>query len=386
MNLSDNETSYSGQAIQSEARNRLYFFDHLRAFVILLVIILHASVTYMVFPPEWWYVIEPENSLAFTALVQVLDVPIMLVLFFIAGFFAYPTIERYGVSHFIKLKTKRLGLPWAFGVVFLAPIVTYLITVTRGIAKPYLVFWFTDFWGPFYQQSVYWFLGILLLIFVLFAIFYNAVPRWQHVAVQVERPTWRQFAIIYIVTTVWFLLVSTVIPVDTWSNALKLFTFQPARLLLYGSYFCLGIVADRKGWFRENGYKPALDKWLLIMFLAGSLYLAYSITWTDDTYLISLIIQAILFNSFCLSAVIGSVSLFQRYSNKPGRLWSSLGRNAYGIYYLHPIILYPTAYATLSLESPIFVEATLLVIFTTVVAWGMSMLILTRWPILQDIF
>jgi len=37
--------------------NRLYFLDNLRAFVVLLVIVLHGSMTYMAYAPEWWYVL-----------------------------------------------------------------------------------------------------------------------------------------------------------------------------------------------------------------------------------------------------------------------------------------------------------------------------------------
>jgi glucan biosynthesis protein C len=45
---------------------RLYFFDNLRAFVIVLVIVLHASITYMAYAPTWWYVLDPQNSYVFT--------------------------------------------------------------------------------------------------------------------------------------------------------------------------------------------------------------------------------------------------------------------------------------------------------------------------------
>ena len=35
-------------------RPRLYFLDNLRAFVIVMVIVVHASITYMAYAPEWW--------------------------------------------------------------------------------------------------------------------------------------------------------------------------------------------------------------------------------------------------------------------------------------------------------------------------------------------
>ena len=41
-------------APRSAAAIRLYFLDHVRAVIILLVILLHAAMTYMAYPPPWW--------------------------------------------------------------------------------------------------------------------------------------------------------------------------------------------------------------------------------------------------------------------------------------------------------------------------------------------
>ena len=37
----------------------------------------------------------------------------------------------------------------------------------------YLQFWATDFWSKLYQQSVYWFLGVLFAMFVVLALIYR---------------------------------------------------------------------------------------------------------------------------------------------------------------------------------------------------------------------
>ena len=243
------------------AAGRLHFLDHLRAVIILLVIVLHASITYMVAPPPWWYVIAPKNSLLFTVVVLLVDVPIMQTLFFISGFFAYPSLEKHNPPGFLRQKMVRLGLPWLFGVVFLAPPVTYLITVTNGVAKPYLQFWATDFWGPYYQQSVYWYLGILLLLFAGLVALRDGEPRLQHLPRQPQMPVWTLFAKFWALTTLWYFVSSAVLPADAWLNAVKLFVFQPARLMLYAGYFGLGVYADRRGWFRPGGYQPNLEWW-----------------------------------------------------------------------------------------------------------------------------
>ena len=65
--------------------NRMLFLDNLRGFVVLLVIVLHGSMSYMAYAPTWWSVLDRQNRRSFTMLVLAIDVPIMPILLFIAG-------------------------------------------------------------------------------------------------------------------------------------------------------------------------------------------------------------------------------------------------------------------------------------------------------------
>ncbi|HQF72203.1 MAG TPA: hypothetical protein PLH39_13105, partial [Promineifilum sp.] len=68
------------------------------------------------------------------------------------------------------------------------------------------------------------------------------------------------------------------------------------------------------------------------------------------------------------------------------RVWASLDRNAYAIYYLHPLILYPATYLALSVGAPILVEVAVLTAFTALVSWALGALFLTRLPGLRRVF
>lgn len=158
-----------------EHTDRVSFLDNLRSFAILLVVVLHGCIIYMVYAPSWWYVADPERSIVFDALVVLLDVPLMPILFFISGYFALPTLtKRRSAKEFLKNKFKRVGFPWIFGSVILAPPITYMIYLSRSIPMSFVQFWSRDFWNPIiYQQSVYWFLGILFLMFSLLSLAYK---------------------------------------------------------------------------------------------------------------------------------------------------------------------------------------------------------------------
>jgi glucan biosynthesis protein C len=359
-------------------RPRLYFLDNLRAFVIVMVIVLHASITYMVAAPEWWYVLDPDRSLFFTGVVLLVDVPLMPVLFFVAGFFALPSLARRGEGGFVREKVVRLAIPWAFGAVFLAPLATYMTYVSRGIQMSYLEFWTTDFWGPLYQQSVYWFLGVLFVLFLGLAWVRAASPRLRASEPRVERPRVRVFAAFVVLTAGGSVLLAPAYGVDDWQNVWPLIV-QPARIAFYVGFFVLGIYAERRVWFSAAGFRPDLGPWGWGCVLTGIAYLTVRMSGPLDT-VAARAVAAALFAVFCLAAVIAGIAVFQRWVNGSGPAWRTLAANSFGIYYVHPLILYPLAYLLLDLAVPSIVKATILVLVTLVGSLAVSALVLKRLP------
>ena len=118
--------------------SRFYFLDNLRALVIVLVVVLHGSMTYMAYAPPWWYVLDSQNSLFFTILVLLVDVPIMLIMFFISGYFALPSLAKRGSTKFVKDKFIRVGAPWLAGALLLAPPTSYMIYYSRAVPMSFL--------------------------------------------------------------------------------------------------------------------------------------------------------------------------------------------------------------------------------------------------------
>jgi len=322
----------------------------------------------------------------FTMLVLVIDVANMQAMFMLAGFFALPSLGKRGVNSFLKDKTFRIGLPWAFGAIFLAPPITYLIYVSRDIPVSYLDFIRRDFWGPLYQQSVYWFLGILFLLFVLLALAYAAVLRLRALTQQVVQPGWKLWLGFGLLMTAATFLIGLIYPLDWWSRA-GIFMLQPVRVPLYLGYFVLGIVAWRQGWFTAGGFKPEVAPWVLAAGFSGLVYLALrmlgpqlpgiNLTWA---------LTAITFNLFCLTGIIAGIAVLRQVANTDRAPWGSLTANSYGMYYVHPIILYPLAYLFTRFTLPLAIKFTLVVGIAILLSWGFSALVLKKVPVVRNIF
>ena len=97
-------------------------------------------------------------------------------------------------------------------------------------------------------------------------------------------------------------------------------------------------------------------------------------------------VAAILFAAFCLTAIMAGLAVFQRWVNGAGRAWRTLAANSFGIYYVHPLILYPLAYFLLDLPAPSLVKVTILIVVTLAASLAVSALILRRLPGLRRVF
>jgi peptidoglycan/LPS O-acetylase OafA/YrhL len=335
-------------------------------------------------------VLDPQNSLFFTLLVLLIDIPIMLVMFFIAGYFALPSLSKRGPVEFIKDKFIRVGLPWLVGALLLAPPTAYLIYYTRAVPITLLQFWATEFWGEGYQQSVYWFLGVLFLFFVVLSLVYASSGRVRLAKQHLGQPSWKLFTGFWGLMTLGMLLLNQLFPVvDTWYTHWYIVVFQPLRVPLYIGYFILGIYAHLNGWFTEAGYRPRLAVWAVLALLSGLLYLGYRLFVMSATPEPTLLIQtgyAMLFNAFCLSALLAGAAFFQQKVNRTSPFWSSLALSSYGIYYIHPLILYPLAYIFVSASLPLLLKAPLVITLSLLISWAISALVLTRVPLLQRAF
>lgn len=377
-------TTAPPRALPGTDRPRLYFLDNLRAVVILLVIVLHASITYMADPPSWWYVLDPHQDVLFTMLVLLVDVPIMPALFFVAGYFALPSLERRGSGRFLREKLVRVAAPWVLGVLFLAPLVTYMTDVSRHVPVGYLHFWTVDFLGPMYQQSVYWFLGVLFAAFLVLAWVYEASPRLRASSPRIEQPPTRLLIAFVAATAAGPALLTPAFGLDDWYS-LTFLVVQPARVAFYVGYFALGVYAERHGWFSGAGFRPDLGPWGWGCVLTGIGYLAFRMSGTMQT-LPERTAESVLFSAFCLTTLIAGVALFQRKIDSAGRAWRTLAANSYGIYYVHPLILFPLAYVLVGLVAPDIAKLIILVAVTSAVSLAASALLLRRLPGLRAMF
>lgn len=339
---------------------RFYFFDNLRTFVILLMVAFHIAMGYTTWDLKWWYVNDSEQSPFFDLFVFTTDVYIMLIMFFIAGYFGPMVLQRKSLLSFWRGKLMRIVTPWILGVLFLAPLIAYSAFLTRPItAPPYFEFWRTGFFGPFFQQAQYWFLGMLTAFFGLLTIVYLTAPHWLEKAPIKKKPSICFFTAFFLFTALTFWLADSFYWCDTWMPVLGgIFYLQPVRLGIHIAYFFLGAYAWKFSWFQSDGYRPQLGPWCIAALVSLIVFLCYRVVFTlmPEPPMLFRAGHGLAHAFHALAMTFALLAVFQRFIDSNAWLWHRLSVNSYTIYFIHFFVIIPIGYLLQPLTIPIAIK------------------------------
>jgi len=354
------------------APGRVIFFDNLRLFLVVCVVLQHAANAYNGL--DWWPVAEPGADLVVGGLAAVLDAFTMPLLFYVAGYFAVPTMEKKGFWRFITGKLKRLGLPWLIITLTICPLLPLVYHYTRDgliLTASYWEVWLELFKNAlrfkvglipstnelmmangFYQRYM-WFLSVLIPFFLIFAAAYGLRRSWFERILRPARPEPRSAAstlkfmvgvasLTSLCSMGLVLLTMALTPGLTNPEALvtlgNVIQFRLSRLPLFVIYFSLGILTFKYRWVERGRFPGHLKTWLaaflviVIPFLAAYYQLLHG---PENLEKLFGALYFLLLNFLTLASLGLFASLAARYFNRPTALNRNLAANSYNLYLTH---------------------------------------------------
>lgn len=332
--------------------DRIFFLDNLRTFMIFLVVLLHAGITYESsgIPAFFWIVDDPATNDLSGLLNLVLDIFVMSTIFFIAGYFTPVSLSRKTGWKFISSKFKRLMIPWLIAAFTLLPLYKVIFLYSRGLPQEH---WTTYFhWtNGIWNQNWLWFLPVLFLFDLLYLAGFQAKISFPKVNL------WGAVAAALIVGFMYTLSIQ-IFGLQGWTKTF-LVDFQNERLLVYFLVFLLGAHAYRLKIFDS---KPKSRKlYLAVSSLAwipilGYVFLVLVAILKPGTRIISAFGDAVLMQAtFCLSLlsmIYLLVQTFRYYFNRQGGLLRALNDSSYGVYIVHVVVLGGIALVLLNVTLP----------------------------------
>ena len=361
---------------------RLYFLDNLKWVIIGLMTVFHAAMCYMAYAPDWWYVVDKSQPVfSGTVFILWVDIFIMPVMFFISGYFGLMSLSKHGAGTFWRKKFSRIAVPWIFGAMVFAPLVTYIILASRHAPTDFWTFYTTLFWGPLYEQAQYWYLGALLALYVLLTIAVALAPSLWTRSMLPKRPSVLLYAALLVLSTASIYGAGSVMHPDAWKFYYYILVLQPVRIVTYILVFFLGAWAWRSRWFESGGYVPSAWFWGLVTLVISPAYLWQKLllpTTGADAATLALA-NALTQGPFMSSATLFLLTLFAPHLDYTTPLLSSLSQTSYPVYYLHMEVLFPVAWAFTTLPwLNVYIKYLLVCAITLIICYLLGKHVLLR--------
>ena len=384
--VADKQAEVNATLDLTEVSERKVEFDYLRAFVITLVLFVHASLAYTTSA-----FINTENPIAssnpvvneqrwigFDLIVALNETFSMPLLFFGSGIFVWQSLERKGAWNYYGDRLKRLGLPFVIGVLFLVPLAYYPAQLEVGLISEkdtsYGVFWLEMVRSGFGTAGPLWFLWLLLAFNCLSTLLYQVAPLLGGIArgqlnIILSRPV-AFFGVLLGISIIVYLPVAIIYGPLRWIG-IGPFNAQASRILLYLVYFlagtAVGVIGIEHSVFNTDG---ALAKrwwgWVAfgLMPFVGFIIMVVVVTPMERT-----VVSEIAFVVCCWAIVSGMNGLFLRFAKRHVRILDSLSENSYGIYIVHWVFVTWLQYLLLGSGLAPFVKGIVVFIGTLIFSW-----------------
>jgi glucan biosynthesis protein C len=343
---------------------RLFFLDHLRSTLMILVVLHHVALVYGASLDGYYYVEPPfGDASAFRALLifaLVNQAWFMGAFFLVAGYFTPGSVDRKGPIAFLKDRLVRLGIPLALFFFVLGPIscIGYFLMPAdlTGITTPLT-------WGSYWHaypallgMGPLWFVAMLLIFSLAYAA-WRALTRNRSAAsahaLEPAAPGYASVGAFILVLALASYLTRMFVPLGQAVLQFPTLAYFPQYL----SFFVLGMVAYRREWFRTvpdrmgvAGFAAAAVATLTLFPLAFSgQWFSLELSPATDNAMGSGHWQSAAYalwdSIFAVGMFLGLATLFRRFVDGRWKIGKFLSQQSYAVYVIQiPVIVF-VAYA-----------------------------------------
>jgi peptidoglycan/LPS O-acetylase OafA/YrhL len=340
-------------------RPRLWSLDRLKVFLTLLVIAHHAGQAYGA--GGFWVYENPERWPYLGFFFWVNASFFMGLFFFISAYFFPGSYDRKGAAAFLMDKALRFGLPLLIFALLVNPVLMYLSYINfRGGTLPFAAYYTQIYFGtaprpaglkgpgwPEFNVAHLWFIEHLLVYAVIYAAWRLAWRRPANpgqAGSSGDAPGDLAILLYAVGLTLVTMLVRTWYPVNKWVFVLGFIQMEPAHIPQYLSFFILGAIAMRRGWFQAIPKARGL-RWLgagIGATVAGALIIFRIVSFGPTA---GLVLMSTAESFVAAGFLVGLCTLFRERFNAASPFWQTLGNDAYGAYLVHVPVVVGLQYA-----------------------------------------
>jgi fucose 4-O-acetylase-like acetyltransferase len=331
-------TRVRGPAAIEKAVRRETWIDNLRVGLIVGVIGSHVSLIYAL-DVGWYYEERTASEVAKAVLAGVFSPGLLFgmgLLFFVAGMFTPPALERKGARRFVIDRLWRLGIPTGAYLFVVNPTMNFFGDRAMGEGETIADYFRRTYWDDV-ELGVAWFIAALLLFSLAYAAWRSRHPvRTEEITPL--RPSDLVKAGVFIAVASF--LVRLVFPVLGGEEILALNLWEYPQM---SALFALGVLAQERGWL-SNGLSPQLRRtcgWAAAVGVLLAVLVGVGITITDDAepflggWRFEATLIPLIEATLALGMSLWAIDWFRRRGNRAGSVVRGLGRASFAAYLVH---------------------------------------------------
>ncbi|MDB5089921.1 MAG: Acyltransferase 3 [Mucilaginibacter sp.] len=335
--------SASQSSLIPEQPKKIFYINHLKVLLTVLVILHHSFITYGA-PGGWYYSQKTTNAgalIPMTMFVAINQAFFMGFFFFLSACFIGPSFDKKGSVRFISDRLLRLGLPLVFYSFILSPMLSYLVYYfARGHHITYMQY--LGGFHPWIDFGVLWFVAALLLFTLIYVLWREVIKN--SASKKLAAPSAGIIILHAVIVGVVSFIVRTVFPVG-W--VLKPLGFQLGHFSQYITLFIFGLVAYKNNWLNTLSPKTGKQMLILVIFLILCFPLFYIIKvkldmpmdWFSGGWHWQSLLYAVWEQVIGISIITMLLCYGKKLWNKSSAILNKLSRYTFAVYIFHPLVL-----------------------------------------------
>ncbi|MBA4851326.1 acyltransferase family protein [Emticicia sp. BO119] len=325
---------------------RLYYLDNLMICLSILVVLHHVSIAYGTMG-GWCYVTSeklPGTAQIFLSTITGLEASFsMSLFFFISAFLTIPSLEKKGVSRFIKGRLIRLVVPLLFVMIIFAPSILYFIEIHNQTTQ---LSWF----NYVLQQNTkpytshVWFILVLIIFELVYIAYWKFIKPHFSISKSIPDniPTHINILAVILLCGGLTLIVRQFFPLGQNFIGIEFSNITP-----YIFMYALGLLVFRKHWLDDISRKVAII-WFPISLIAAAYFCVIIYLLSTEPTIVNKFVSGITWESVSLSFAqvflcIGFcgffLHLFNKKLNATNSTLSIIRENRYGVYIFHSAVV-----------------------------------------------
>ncbi len=372
----------------SEAELVSRALTNLRGVFILILVSFHSCLAYLgstagpaltfEAPPYSWQafpIVDERRFFGFDLYCAWEDVHVMAMMFFLSGLFIPASLRRKGPARFALDRALRLGVPFLFGVLVLAPLALYPVFHRLNPAASVADYLSAYVGLPMLPNGPQWFLWLLLgwslIAMAVEALRPGAMNGLGRLATNARLRPGPFLAALGGAAALGYMPLALRYGAFDWYEHGP-FSFQESRPLLYGVYFFAGAAVGHVG-LGEGLLAPDGElarRWRLLAVVSPLTLIVWMgltgmvLTFPDFAPVAMKFFSALAYVAANVAGVAFLLAATMRFCTRPIGWLAPLSRNALGIFVVHYPAMVWSQYALTGVNLPALVKASLVFAFT----------------------